>query len=456
MRKRDINMVEGALLPNIIRFAIPMIFTNVLQLAFNAVDLVVVGNFGLPNSVGAIGATGSITQLIVLFFSGLSVGVGVTIAQAIGAKDDQMVHRAVHTALPTAIPCGLFCTIIGLLFAEPLLTWLGTPADVLPYSVRYMRIIFCGVPFLLIYNFLAAVLNAAGDAKGPFVYLTTAGVVHLILNLFFGIVLKMDVTGAALATILSQALSAILVTIALMRRTDACRLVLSKMRIYAAPFKKILLFGVPTGLQNALFCISTTLIQSSVNSFGSAVMSGNSAAQSLDTFISTAINGFKFAAINFVSQNMGARQYGRVKKILGICIACGAVVGGLLGLLVWGFGPQLLSIYIPNAPKEAINAGMLRLTFMALFYFLYPLLDVPTGVLRGMGASTTSMLTSVLGICGFRVLWIYTVFAQFRSLEILYVSFPISWVLTGISQLIAIAVIYKRIVKTPAQNTLRM
>lgn len=370
MRKRDINMVEGALLPNIIRFAIPMIFTNVLQLAFNAVDLVVVGNFGLPNSVGAIGATGSITQLIVLFFSGLSVGVGVTIAQAIGAKDDQMVHRAVHTALPTAIPCGLFCTIIGLLFAEPLLTWLGTPADVLPYSVRYMRIIFCGVPFLLIYNFLAAVLNAAGDAKGPFVYLTTAGVVHLILNLFFGIVLKMDVTGAALATILSQALSAILVTIALMRRTDACRLVLSKMRIYAAPFKKILLFGVPTGLQNALFCISTTLIQSSVNSFGSAVMSGNSAAQSLDTFISTAINGFKFAAINFVSQNMGARQYGRVKKILGICIACGAVVGGLLGLLVWGLWTATAVYLHSQCVKGGYQRGHAPLNLYGAVLFL--------------------------------------------------------------------------------------
>lgn len=445
MKKMAPNMVDGPLFVNIVRYTIPIIVTNLLQLLFNAADLVVVGQFCGSISVAAVGATGAVTHLLINFFVGLSVGVGVTVAQAIGAKADTDVHRTVHTVLPAVLVCGGALTLVGVTCSEQFLIWMGTPADVLPLSATYMRIIFGGVTFSLAYNFLAAILRAAGDTKSPMVFLTIAGVVNVILNLFFVTVFHMNVAGVALATILSQALSAVLAMIALMRRTDACRLSLSAIRFYVDPLCKILRIGVPAGIQSSLFSISNVLIQSSINSFGATVMSGNAASQNIEGFISMAMNGFHHAAINFTGQNVGARRYDRVRKILGVCLICSIVTGLALSLIVHAFGQQLLSIYITDS-AEAIAHGMTRLTYLGLFYFCCAFMDVSTGSLRGMGASVAPMLISVLGICGFRIVWLYTLFAipAFHTLPVLYLSYAVSWLLTGTAQLIAFAILYKR------------
>ena len=302
MNQTNRNMLEGPLFPNIIRFTIPIILTSVLQLLFNAADLVVVGQFCGSVSVAAVGATGSITGLLVNFFIGLSVGAGVAVAHGLGGRENQVVHRTVHTALPTAIFSGAILTVAGLTYSETFLIMMGTPDTVLPLSTVYMRIIFCGVTFNMVYNFCASILRAAGDTKSPLVFLLFAGVLNVILNLVFVIQFQMNVAGVALATIISQAVSAVLVVIALMRRTDACKLYLNKLRFYKPQLAKILRIGLPAGIQSALFAISNVLIQSSVNSFGDVFMSGNAAASNLEGFVYVCLNAFHQSAVNFVGR----------------------------------------------------------------------------------------------------------------------------------------------------------
>ena len=334
MNQTNRNMLEGPLFPNIIRFTIPIILTSVLQLLFNAADLVVVGQFCGSVSVAAVGATGSITGLLVNFFIGLSVGAGVAVAHGLGGRENQVVHRTVHTALPTAILSGAILTVAGLTYSETFLIMMGTPDTVLPLSTVYMRIIFCGVTFNMVYNFCASILRAAGDTKSPLVFLLFAGILNVILNLVFVIQFQMNVAGVALATIISQAVSAVLVVIALMRRTDACKLYLNKLRFYKPQLAKILRIGLPAGIQSALFAISNVLIQSSVNSFGDVFMSGNAAASNLEGFVYVCLNAFHQSAVNFVGQNAGAKQYLRVRQTLWICL--GVRYGGGTGAWVAG------------------------------------------------------------------------------------------------------------------------
>lgn len=438
-----LNVVEGPLFPNIVRYTIPIIITGVLQLLFNAADLVVVGQLCGSISVAAIGATGALTNLLINFFVGLSVGVGIATAQAIGAKEDGQVHRIVHTALPIALVCGVLVCAIGVLCAETFLQWMGTPPDVRPLSTVYIQIIFIGTPFSLVYNFLAAILRAAGETKKPMFYLTAAGVLNVILNVIFVTAFDMNVAGVALATILSQALSAVLVLLALMRRTDACRLTLTKLRFYRQSLGKILALGIPAGVQSCVFSLSNVLIQSSINSFGQIAMSGNAAAQNIDGFIYIVNNSFYHTALNFTGQNVGAKQYDRVKRIALICSLCGVVTGLVLSGIVWLLGPQLLGIYITDS-AEAIAYGMLRLTYLGLPYFGCALMEVASGTLRGMGASLTSMALSLAGVCGVRIVWIYTVFAAFHTLPTLYLSYIVSWIFTTGMMWLAFRGIYKR------------
>ena len=275
MQKHSQSMLRGPLLPSIISYTIPLILTGLLQLLFNAADLVVVGRFCGSVSVAAVGATGAITNLVINLFIGFSVGAGVTVAHGLGAREEEAVHRTVHTALPTALLGGLLLTVIGVLFAEDLLIMMGTPESVLPLSALYMRIYFGGMVFNMVYNFVASILRAAGDTKSPLTFLTIAGVVNVILNVIFVTVFHMNVAGVALATTSAQAISAILVTITLMRRKDACRLYLKKMRFYKLQFLKIVRIGLPAGVQSSLFSISNVMIQSPINSFGEVVMSCN-------------------------------------------------------------------------------------------------------------------------------------------------------------------------------------
>lgn len=438
-------MISGPLLSGIVMYTIPIILTSVLQLLFNAADLVIVGRFCGSISVAAVGATGSITNLMVNFFIGLSVGAGVTVAHGLGSREATVVHNTVHTALPVAIVSGIVLTIIGVSYSETFLRMMGTPDTVLPLSSVYMKIYFAGITFTMVYNFCASILRAAGDTKSPLIYLTFAGVVNVVLNVFFVTVFHMNVAGVALATTISQGISAVLVTWALMKRTDSCHLELKKMRFHSIQLRKMLRIGLPAGIQSSLFSISNVLIQSSINSFGDILMSGNAAAGNIEGFVYTSLNAFHQTAVNYIGQNAGAKQYKRVSKTLLICLGCVTIVGITFGGLAYTFGEQLLSIYITDSP-EAVSYGILRLSCICLPYFICGLMDVSTGALRGLGASFIPMLISVLGVCGIRIGWIYTIFQipQFHTPQCLYLSYPISWAITFLCQMIAFFVVYRR------------
>ncbi|MCI7639454.1 MAG: MATE family efflux transporter [Clostridiales bacterium] len=443
MTRPNQSMLEGPLVPSIVRYTIPIILTSLLQLLFNAADLVVVGRFCGSVSVAAVGSTGAITNLLVNFFIGLSVGAGVGVAHGLGSREDTAVSNTVHTALPTAIFSGLFLTVIGVAFSKAFLRMMGTPDNVLPLSAVYMQIYFGGITFSMVYNFCAAILRAAGDTKSPLLYLTIAGVVNVILNIFFVTVLHMNVAGVALATTLSQGISAALVTRALTRRTDACRLYLKKMRFHKPQLMKMLRIGLPAGIQSSLFSISNVLIQSSVNSFGDVFMSGSAASANIEGFVYVSLNAFHQTAVNFIGQNAGARQYRRVYRTLWICLGCVTVVGISFGFAAWSFGRQLLSIYITDS-QQAIEYGMVRLGYICLPYFLCGLMDVSTGALRGLGASVIPMIISILGVCGLRIFWIYTIFQVYHTPECLFFSYTVSWVITFLFQITAFFLVCRR------------
>ena len=426
MKRFRQDMLSGPLFPSIISYTIPIILTGLLQLLFNAADLVVVGTKG-EIYLSAVGATNAITNLIVNLFIGLSVGAGVTMAHAMGCRDREAIHRTVHTALPTAFIGGVALTVVGVALSETFLRWMDTPESVLPYSTLYMRIYFGGMVFNMIYNFGAALLRAAGDTRGPLVY-------------------DMTVDGVALATISSQGISAALVVRALMRRTDAARLYIKKLRIHKAQIVKIVRLGLPAGIQGSLFSISNVLIQSSINSFGEVFMAGSTAAGSIEGFVYVTMNAFHQTALNFTGQNMGAGQYRRVRKILLICLACVSVAGFAVGGGVYLLREPLLGIYIVDSPNAAaaIAAGAERMLYVCIPYFILGLMDVTTGVLRGLGSSLTPMVISVLGVCGFRIAWIYTVFAAHHTPDTLFVSYPISWGLTFAIQFAAFLWIYRK------------
>ncbi len=439
------SMTEGPLFKNIVTYTIPIILTSILQLLFNAADLIIVGRYCGSVSVAAVGATGAITNLIVNLFIGLSVGAGVSVAHALGAHEDETVHRTIHTAIPTALVSGVFLTIVGVLGSETFLRLMGTPNTVRPLSALYMRIYFGGIIFMLIYNFCASILRAAGDTKSPLVFLFIAGVVNVALNLFFVICFKMNVAGVALATTISQAVSAVLVVIALMRRTDACRFDPRKMKFHKPELLKMIRIGLPAGIQGSLFSISNVIIQSSVNSFGDVFMSGNAAAGNIEGFVYVCLNAFHQTAVNFTGQNAGAHKLDRVKKTLFYCLISVSVVGIVTGVTGYTFGEKLLGIYITDSQK-AIEYGMIRLSYICLPYFLCGLMDVTTGALRGLGESVGPMLISVLGVCGLRIVWIYTVFAQprFHTPDCLYLSYIISWTVTFAIQLVFFFIVFKK------------
>lgn len=444
--RKNIDMVNGPLFSSILRYSVPIMLTSVLQLLFNAADLVVVGRYCGSIYMAAVSATSSIINLIINLFIGLSVGAGVAVAHGLGGQKDDEVHRTVHTTIPTALAAGIVLTITGITFAEDFLTMMSTPASVLPHSATYMRIYFGGMVFSMLYNFSASILRAAGDTKSPLIFLSISGVVNVVLNFIFVTVFHMNVDGVALATIISQALSAVLVTITLMRRTDACKLSLLKIRFYKSQLLKIIRIGLPAGIQGCLFSISNVVIQSSINSFNSdAIMSGNGAALNIEGFIYVIQNSFHQAAVNFVGQNVGAHRFDRVKKVLFSCMGFVTVFSLIVGGAVWIFGEPLLSIYITDSP-EAIAEGMVRLTYLAVPYFMCGLMDVAVGAIRGLGASVVPMLISILGVCGIRILWVYTIFQipQYHTMPCLLSSYTISWTITFLCQSVAFFLVYKK------------
>ena len=452
--KKKIDMLSGPLAWPLITYAVPIMLTSVLQLLFNAADLVVVGAYCGSFSVAAVGATGAITNLIVNLFIGLSVGTGVAVAHGIGSREWEQVRNTVHTAVPMALVSGLFLTVLGVSLSGSILRAMGTPEEVLGLAATYMEIYFLGITAHMLYNFCASMVRAAGDTKSPLVILTAAGVVNVVLNILFVRYLGRNVDGVALATVLSETGAAIAIVILMVRRTDGCRLDLRKLRFHKEPLKKMLRIGIPAGIQSCMFSLSNVLLQSAVNGFGAVAVSGNAAVANLEGFMYVIENSFHQTAVNFVGQNCGALQFRRVKKVTGLCMVYAAVAGILFGGLMCLFGPQLLSLYITDSP-EAIAIGISRMFVDVAPYFLFGLQDVVTGALRGIGASFVSMILTVLGICGIRVLWIYTVFQipRFHSQTMLYISYPLSWIVTLVIQLTAFAVIFRRMQRRcPPEN----
>ena len=445
MKKLRLNadMTEGPLLPNIIMYTIPIILTGVLQLTFNAADLIVVGRFCGSESVAAVGATSALVTLLVNLFIGLSGGAGVTLAHALGSHNEEQAKRTVHTAIPLALISGIVLTFVGFFFSESFLSLMGTPESTLKLSSVYLKIYFLGITFNMLYNYSASILRAAGDTKSPLLFLTVAGVINVVLNVIFVTLFHMDVAGVALATTLSQIVSALLITRALIKRDDCCHLDIKAFKITKPELLKILRIGIPSGVQGSLFSISNVLIQSSVNSFGVEFMSGSAAAANIEGFVYITQNAFYHSALNFSGQNTGAKNYKRVRKAFFICLMLVTLVGFSLGALVCLFAKPLLSIYITDS-TAAIEAGVVKLMFVCLPYFLCGLMEVSTGALRGMGVSLSTMVISLLGACGFRILWIYTIFQtpQFHTGAGLFVSYPISWLLTFATQFILFLFVY--------------
>ena len=444
----EMDMTEGPLLKKIILYTLPIIMTGILQLLFNAADLVVVGRYGSDTSVASVGATSAIINLITNLFIGLSVGAGVAVAHGLGAGKSEEVHKTVHTAIPIALVSGIILTVVGVCGSHFFLELMGTPDDVINLSATYMKIYFIGITSSMVYNFGSAILRAGGDTKSPLIYLTVAGIVNVILNLVFVILIKMDVAGVATATTVSETISAILVLRALMKRDDDCKLVLSKMRFYRRQIVRIVQIGIPAGIQGSLFSISNVIIQSSINSFGSVVMSGNAAASNIEGFVYMSMHAFSQTSINFTARNYGAGKYDRLRKIMWLCLSSVFVTGLVLGFTARFFGENLLSIYIPDKPED-ISYGLVRMTYICIPYFLCGLMDVTTGLLRGINYSVLPMIISVVGVCVFRIVWIYTIFRipEYHTMQSLYISYTISWSVTFLTEITIFIVLLKKLRK---------
>lgn len=442
----EMNMTEGHLLSKIIKFTVPLMLSGMLQLFFNAADIIVVGRFAQDHTaLAAVGSTGALINLIINVFIGLSVGTNVLIARYYGAQNLKDIKETVQTSVSVSIIFGVLLIFIGVFLARPLLDIMGTPLDVIDQSVIYIKIYFLGMPGMMLYNFGAAILRAIGDTKRPLYFLTLAGIINVILNLILVVFFDMGVAGVAIATAVSQYVSAILVLLCLMKTDGPYKVDIKELKIYKAKFIQMLKIGLPAGMQGAIFSISNVLIQSSINSFDSVVMAGSTAASNIEGFVYNAMTAFHQTALSFTSQNVGAKKYSRINKILGLCIACVSVTGIVLGVSTFIFAKPLLSIY--NSDPNVIAAGTIRLTFIALPYFVCGIMDVLVGSLRGLGYSIMPMIVSLTGACGFRVLWIFTVFKAHHSLEVLFISYLISWALTSATHFICFLIVRRKLPK---------
>lgn len=445
----SIDMINGPLIKNLFVFAVPLMFTNFLQILFNAADTIVVGKFSGEHALAAVGATGSIVFLLTALFNGLSTGSNVVIAKLLGSQNKEKISKAVHTSIAIAIIGGAFLAIVGILFAKVLLSWMSTPKDIIDLSDLYMKIYFAGSFFLLIYNFGAAILRSKGDTKRPLYFLMFSGVLNVVLNLFFVIVLHMSVAGVALATVISEAVSAFLVIYTLLREQDSTRLEWKKIKIDRHIAFEIMRVGIPAGIQGMVFSISNVVIQSSINSFDSSIIvAGNSAGGNLENFVYIGMMSFTQATITFTSQNYGAKRFDSIKRILNSTLLLTIVSGALTSVVVWIFGEFFLSLYT-NEP-QVIEVGMIRITYVALWLALNGILDVYVSSMRGMGSSTLPTVIMLLGICGVRLIWIWTVFKAFPTLEVIYLCFPISWIITSVVQAALWVHTYRRVIKEEA------
>ena len=423
-------------------FALPIMLSGILQLLFNAADTIVVGRFAGNEALAAVGSVGSLNNMIISLFIGLSVGANVLVARYTGSRNDRAVSDTVHTSVLLSLAGGVLLMIIGVALARPLLELMGSPEDVIDLAVLYVRIIFLGMPVQMLYNFCAAILRAVGDTQRPLYYLTIAGVVNVLLNLVFVILFHLSVAGVALATIISQAISALLVTRALLNMEGPTRLFLNRLRIHPGKLREIIRIGLPAGIQSSVFSLSNVVIQSSVNSFGSVVIAGNAASSNVGNFVYQAMNTFQQAITCFAGQNIGARKPRRIVSAMKVCMFWAVSFGLVLGMLSCVFGTQLLSLF--SADPAVIAAGMERQIIVCAPYFLCGMMDVMTGALRGIGYSLLPMIVSILGACAFRLFWVFTVFAAYPTLPCLMLSYPVSWLLTFSVLLVIFLVLWNR------------
>lgn len=443
--KYTMDMCNGPLLKKIILFAIPLMLSGVLQLLFNAADVIVVGRFTGNEALAAVGSTSSLINLLINLFVGVSVGANVLLGKHIGARDEENASKTVHTAVTFALVVGIAMIFVGFFLSRPLLELMGTPEDVINLSVLYMRIYFVGMPAFMFYNFGAALLRAVGDTKRPLYFLTLAGIINVIFNLIFVIVFHMGVAGVALATIISEGISAFLVFLCLKGADGVLHLDHRSLSFHKDVAIQMMKIGLPAGLQGCIFSVSNVLIQSSVNSFGSIAMAGNTASANLEGFVYNAMNSLYQTSLSFTSQNMGAKKYKRVDKILIECLVIVMIVGIVMGGGAYLIGTSLLSIY--SSDQQVISYGLLRMSLICVPYFLCGMMDVFVGSLRGMGYSVMPMLVSLTGACLFRIVWIFTIFATNRSLFVLYFSYPVSWALTATAHLICYMIVRKKVFK---------
>ena len=429
-KKYEIDMCSGAILPKMLLFAIPLMCSSILQLLFNAADIIVVGRYAGDNSLAAVGSNTPLIGLLTNLFIGLSIGTNVLAARYYGAKAEEDLAKTVHTSMVLGIVSGLFLSVAGIAGARRILIWMQTPEEVLGLATLYLVIYFLGMTAMMVYNFGSAILRAVGDTRRPLYYLVAAGIINVILNLFFVINLRLDVAGVAFATVISQCVSALLVVRCLLREGGGIRLVPSMMRIDRAKLAQILKIGLPAGIQGILFSLSNVVIQSSINSFGAVVMAGNSAAANIELFVYFAMNAFYQAIISFTSQNYGAGRIKRIYKVLLRGQACIVVIGGLLGVLVVIFGRTLLGVY--SSSGAVIDAGMQRLWILCSTYVLCGMMDGMVGTLRGLGYSVLPTVVTLLGACGLRLVWIATLFQAeaFHTVTTVYLSYPVSWAVT--------------------------
>ena len=444
-KKYEIDMCNGPLLGKIMIFYVPLMLSGILQLLFNAADIIVVGRWAGDNSLAAVGSNASIIGLLTNLFIGLSVGANILAARFYGAREEENLRQTVHTALLVSLLGGMLLAVTGALGAHTILIWMQSPPEVLDLATLYLRIYFLGMPATMLYNFGAALLRAVGDTRRPLYYLTLAGVINVVLNLFFVIVCHFDVAGVAIATVASQCVSALLVLRCLTKAGGAVRLDLRQLKIHPVRLRQIMRVGIPAGIQGVLFSLSNVVIQSSINSFGETVMAGNAAANNIETFIYASVNAFYQANISFTSQNLGAGRIDRIRPIMLRALGCAAVTGGVLGWLTVLLGPHLLGIYSDSAP--VISAGMDRIRIVCTLYALCGLMDVIVGSIRGMGYAVTPMLVTLIGACGLRLLWIAVLFQipEYHTIHTVYISYPVSWTVTFLAQLVCYSLGMRRL-----------
>jgi len=441
--KYEIDMCNGSIMDKLISFSLPLMLSGILQLMFNAVDIVVVGRFSGSQALAAVGSTTALINIFTNLFIGISLGANVLAARFYASGKEKEMSETVHTAITLALISGIIMAVVGLVLAKLALVLMGTPSDVIELSTLYMRIYFCGMPFFMLYNYGAAILRAVGDTKRPLIFLIISGVANAGLNMILVIIFHMGVAGVGIGTVISQLISCILVLRCLYKSEGCYQLRFSKLRIQKVYLRQIFQVGIPAGIQSTVINFSNALLQSSVNSFGSTAMAGYTAANNILGFLYVSVNAVTQACMSFTSQNYGVGKYKRMDRVLINCLILSVVISGVLGCGSYAFGTEILKVYTED-PK-VIQCGLEILSMTTVTYFLCGIMDLFPGALRGMGRSGVPMILSIIGTVGTRIVWIFMLFPQHRSLEFLFISYPASWLLTIVMQVICFYFVRKQV-----------